>query len=230
MKNSYLLKKVKRLGFALMEPEEPFDANEVLAEVVKSRDIRLWEGFPVLVLNAAARGLFNYESASNLLRTNRERTVFTELLLFSLALYKYLRLKYSWTDKLYAELPQKDMDPATAGRRHSDFYKCFKDNRDFVIAKSSRMNPGRIKNNFNNYLKGRDLKIIDSQRGYETLSLEYAQSQIFSPKQKDLFLKKLNGEKLNKTEREYFSRVVKKKAAALANPELHRLARKVLKH
>jgi hypothetical protein len=53
-------------------------------------------------------------------------------------------------------------------------------------------------------------------------------SQVFSPKQKDLFLKKLRNEKLDKTEKEYFSRTVKKKLMALVNPELQRSARKVL--
>jgi hypothetical protein len=61
----------------------------------------------------------------------------------------------------------------------------------------------------------------------EEPSLEYALSQLFSPKQKELFQKKLKGELLTKTEKEYFSRTVKKKVAALANPELHRLAQKL---
>jgi len=34
--------------------------------------------------------------------------------------------------------------------------------------------------------------------------------------------------KLSKTETEYFSRVVKKKLLALANPDLHRLARRLI--
>jgi hypothetical protein len=59
------------------------------------------------------------------------------------------------------------------------------------------------------------------------LGLEYALSQVFSPKQKELFLKKLRGEKLTKTEKEYFSRVVKKKVLVLANPQLQRAAQKV---
>ena len=57
-----------------------------------------------------------------------------------------------------------------------------------------------------------------------------ALSQLFSPKQKELFKKKLNGEPLNKTEREYYSRAVKKKVSALANPDLHRLAQKLMKY
>jgi hypothetical protein len=60
------------------------------------------------------------------------------------------------------------------------------------------------------------------------MGLEYAMSQVFSPKQKELFLKKLKGNILTKTEKEYFSRAVKKKVLALANADLHRLSRKLL--
>ena len=44
----------------------------------------------------------------------------------------------------------------------------------------------------------------------------------------ELFKKKLDGVPLTKTEREYYSRSVKKKVVALANPDLHRLALKLL--
>ncbi len=47
---------------------------------------------------------------------------------------------------------------------------------------------------------------------------------IFSAKQKELVFKRLKGLHLSKTEREYFSRVVKKKLAAIADPELQGLA------
>ena len=61
------------------------------------------------------------------------------------------------------------------------------------------------------------------------LALEYALSQIFTPKQKEIFLKRLRGKKLTKTEREYFYRVVKKKAVALTNQDLQRLAQQILR-
>jgi hypothetical protein len=41
-------------------------------------------------------------------------------------------------------------------------------------------------------------------------------------------MKKVRGEKLNKTEREYFSRVVKKRLMAVTDPDVHRLAMKAL--
>ena len=85
---------------------------------------------------------------------------------------------------------------------------------------------------FKNYSEGKktdegNLKPVPEEL---SLDLEYALSQVFSPKQKELFLKKLKGEKLSKTEKEYSSRVVKKKAMALANSELHTLAKKYLKY
>ena len=52
--------------------------------------------------------------------------------------------------------------------------------------------------------------------------------QIFSCKQKELFMKKLNGKALTKTEKEYFSRVVKKKVLAMANHDLHDMSKRLL--
>jgi hypothetical protein len=47
---------------------------------------------------------------------------------------------------------------------------------------------------------------------------------LFSGKQKELVFKKLRGQHLTKTEREYYSRVVKKKLAAVADREMQELA------
>jgi hypothetical protein len=58
--------------------------------------------------------------------------------------------------------------------------------------------------------------------------LDRHMDEIFSTKQKELFLKKINGKKLSKTEREYFSRVVKKKVLAMANSDLHQMSKKLL--
>ena len=48
--------------------------------------------------------------------------------------------------------------------------------------------------------------------------------KLFSPKQKDLVFKKLDGESFTKTEREYYSRVVRKKLKAIANEEVREIA------
>ena len=56
-----------------------------------------------------------------------------------------------------------------------------------------------------------------------------ALSTLFPPKQKELVLKKLNGEPLTKTEQEYYSRIVKKKLEALANSEIRKIASSLTK-
>jgi hypothetical protein len=89
------------------------------------------------------------------------------------------------------------------------------------------MDSRRLKSTFNNYLGLAQSRLNDLLSVREEFGLEYALSQVFSPKQKELFFKKLKREKLTKTEKEYFSRVVKKKALALADPALHRLSKQI---
>ncbi len=48
-------------------------------------------------------------------------------------------------------------------------------------------------------------------------------SKLFSRKQKEIILKKLGGGKLTKTEKEYFSRTIKPKLAAIMNPDIQRI-------
>lgn len=50
---------------------------------------------------------------------------------------------------------------------------------------------------------------------------------LFSPKQTELFLKKSQGLPFTKTEKEYFSRIIKKKVSVLADENIHRLAQKI---
>ena len=85
-----------------------------------------------------------------------------------------------------------------------------------------------MKSAFKSYFKKADQSINDFLSAKEEFGLEYALSQVFPPKQKELFMKKLKGDALTKTEKEYFSRVIKKKVQALANVDLHRLSRKLL--
>ena len=71
-------------------------------------------------------------------------------------------------------------------------------------------------------------KIRKPDKNVQIDPLDRHMDEIFSAKQKELFLKKINGKKLTKTEKEYFSRVVKKKVLAMANPDLHHMSKKLL--
>ena len=72
MTNQKLLNSLSKLGFPMFEPSEELDVNETLAEVVASSDTRLWEGFPVLLANAAESYQFSPDLVSEQL-TSKEQ-------------------------------------------------------------------------------------------------------------------------------------------------------------
>lgn len=205
----------------MFEIEEPIDVNSTLAEVVKSGDRRLWEGFPVMLANTLEKDLFNYTIVLKHLNTNKENNLLRKLVMMSLALYTFLELEFSFADRLYKSTYFDDM-------LFRDFLNHFKNKRDLSNFNDG-MSAERVTNTFKNYYQRAefDLKeVIDLQDEFE---FEYAMSQIFAKKQKELFLKKLKREELTKTGREYYSRVVKKKVLALSNTDLHKLAVRLIK-
>lgn len=221
MDKKELLENLSRLGFSLMETKEDFDVNKTLAEVVKSKDTRLWEGFPVLLANAAQEYYFNYEQVLKNLTKRQEREDFHALLLLSLALYKYYNLSFGWSNRLKKRFSNQDLVHLKKLRNSLVHGKV-------ASFGNKRFHSSRLKKTFSNYFEQDAEKTRQLKEKYEDMSLEYALSQLFSPKQKELFKKKLKGEPLKKTEREYYSRAVKKKVSALANPDLHRLAQKLM--
>jgi hypothetical protein len=205
----------------MFEPSEELDVNETLAEVVKSQDTRLWEGFPVLVANAAESYQFAPEKVKQLLTHKEQQDRFHHLMLLSGALFSFYHLSFTWWTKFKKSLSDKDKALVRTWRNYLDKNQSLKFN-------GKEMDPERLKGIFELYFEEKAGKNRRQKERYEEFSLEYALSQIFSPKQKELFKKKLEGFPLTKTEQEYYSRVVKKKVVALANSELHSLSKKLL--
>jgi len=221
VKDNNLLKNVSALGYPLFTASEEQDANLTLANVAKSKELRLWEGFPVVLANSAEKGLFNFDLVNGYLKKPSDKSCFASLVALSLAVYKFFNLKFSWSHDTYELLSSKSK------KELSSYLKNLKSDANFTFA-GHKLSAQRLKSVFNNYFSRSEERLSDFLSVKDELGLEYALSQVFSPKQKELFLKKLRREKLTKTESEYFSRVVKKKVLSLANPELHRLAQKLL--
>ncbi|MBE0501209.1 MAG: hypothetical protein IBX47_07185 [Desulfuromonadales bacterium] len=220
MTDEKLLKSLSRLGFPMFEPSEELDVNETLADVVKSNDTRLWEGFPVLLANAADSYQFESELVEQQLPTDDLKERYHRLLLLSAAVYTCYHLSFSWLSKLKKTFSDDDKHQvktwrdALAHNQTADW--------------ADEFDPERVRGLFELYYEQKVEKDRRRKDRYEEFSLEYALSQLFSPKQKELFKKRLEGDPLTKTEQEYYSRTVKKKVVALANSELHSLSRKLL--
>jgi hypothetical protein len=221
MNNRKLLTSLSKLGFPMFEPSEEPDVNETLAEVVKSHDTRLWEGFPVLLANAAESYLFTPEQVRQQLAGKEQKDHFHRLMLLSGSLFSLYHLSFSWWNKLKKNLSKKDKALVKKWRNYLVHNQTLKFN-------DAELDPERLKGMFELYFEKKAEKDRRRKEKFVEFSLENALSQVFSPKQKELFKKKLEGLPLNKTEQEYYSRTVKKKVVALANAELHSLARKLL--
>ncbi|MFC1524036.1 hypothetical protein ACFL6N_04515 [Thermodesulfobacteriota bacterium] len=223
MVENRLLEHLNRLGFPQMEATESFDVNRTLAEVVQGKDARLWEGFPVLLANAGQESSFDYHQVLDELTDKEDQNDLHSLLLVALAVYQFHHLSFLWADRLRKKLSALD------GSQVKTIKKSLAQDERFAVG-THQFDSSRLKNLFQNYFQQNAEKTRQLKEKHEEMSLEYALSQLFSAKQKELFKKRLEGLPLTKTEREYYSRTVKKKVSALANPELHRLAQKLLSY
>ncbi len=221
MTDRKLLTSLSKHGFPMFEPNEELDVNETLAEVVKSLDTRLWEGFPVLLANAAESYQFTPEQVKQQLTRKEQKDHFHQLMLLSGSLFSLYHLSFSWWNKLKKGLSKKDKALVKTWRNNLAHNQTLKYN-------DVELDPKRLKGMFELYFEKKAEKDRRRKEKYEEYSLEYALSQVFSPKQKELFNKKLEGFPLTKTEQEYYSWTVKKKVVALANSELHSLSKKLL--
>lgn len=221
MKDEQLLRNISLLGFPLLEPDKEVDVNLTIYQVLKGKDPRFLEGFPVILANAARHSGFNIDTIINLCKNKNEKDKFQHLAALSISLYKYFHLKFWWANKIYSKMTKENKENV------NKFLKYLRKDVNFKVM-SYTLNSSHVKNVFENYFQNEEARVKNVKSNYEELSLEFALSQIFTPKQKVLFMKKLNSEKMTKTEQEYYSRLVKKKIVALANAELHRLSKKLL--
>ena len=220
MNKTELLNNLDRLGFPLISVKGDVDIKKTIEEVVKIKDLRLWEGFPIILANVPGERAVDIKQLRQDIPANDQEN-FWQLVLLSLAIYQYKKLSFSWSNKLKRSLTDSDQLQLV------NFKRCLKLKDDIYIS-DKRLSSERLINMFDNYWGQESSKAKHFLDKLEEQSLEYALSQLFSPHQKDLIRKKLKGEVLTKTEREYYSRTVKKKITAIANAELQRLAQKLI--
>jgi hypothetical protein len=209
-----LLRQLKSYGYSLLEPELRPDPNDLLAEMVLSRDARILEGFPVVLANAMSDPeKFSVKKAQRRLRRPFDQELFRAMMQVSIELCQLYGVR----------LPDhRDL------REFADKKQIPNDDRLLAVG-GLKFQPERLKRVFRDYFMV-DLSQVQMREHtlHDEFQTEYLLSHLFTPRQKQLVMKKLYGEKMTKTEREYFSRTVKKKLTAMADPDLQRLAQKAL--
>jgi hypothetical protein len=222
MKREKLVFNLGRLGYSLVTPDVQEVGGdqvvEVLAELVDSKDLRLVEGFPVVLANCAQRGM-NLDFTALLAKykpRSRQRQALEKLLLLSSDL-----------------LTQEGLEtPAGLEKVKKTFKTKYGDLLavDVVtLGAKTSLSTERLRNTLRRYSStlatSRSTRKREKDKQRRSFQLNYYLSTLFSSKQKELVLKKFNGEPLNKTEKEYFSRTVKKKLKALNNSEVRKVAK-----
>ncbi|MCK4777051.1 MAG: hypothetical protein KAS39_01665, partial [Actinomycetia bacterium] len=183
MNRSKLLENLKALGYPMLEVDESINANATLAEVVKTEDLRFWESFPLLLAGSLEKNLFEYNKVLRQLKDSKDKSSFQDLIMMSLALYKYLELKLSYVDWLYNS---KYFKEETFNRYLNSFKK-----KKNLLSNENQLSPDRMLNTFRNYFSHAELDLKEYINTKDEFELEYSMSQVFSSKQKELFLKKL---------------------------------------
>jgi len=196
---------------------------EVIDALVASGDPALLEQIPPFLALCGKRG-FSLNIKAFLSRygsTSQQTETLEKLLLISLGLLKEEGFQLpSGSGKTLKSLETKYGDLSSANV--------------LELSEGVSLQIDRIRKMSKKYASGRSdpesIKRVEEHwpLGSSPSQLHHHLRLLFSPKQEELIMKKLKGDTFTKTEREYYSRVVKKKLKVLAYKPLHELASKLI--
>jgi hypothetical protein len=214
---------LKVLDSLLKDPgQKKISENQIviiLDALANSDDTDLVARFPAVLAICARRGLALNSQAlfSRYWETSPKRQNLEKLLLISGAIFDFQGLKAPKNlGKIAAALKAKygDFPPGGELQLSSGMCISIKDLQHTLAA----------------YIGDQSRFLTDSTPTLplKTDSLDVFLNRLFSPKQKELVLKKRDDKPFTKTEREYYSRVVRKKLEAIASEKLVNLARQLI--
>ena len=191
----------------------------ILDALANSDDTEVVARFPAVLAICARRGLALNSQAlfARYWETSPKRQNLEKLLLISAAIFDLQGLKAPKNlDKIATSLKAKygDLLPGGECQLSSGMCISIKDLQNTLEAYTSG--------------KSQSLEVQTPKSRLKPDSLDIYLDRLFSPKQKELVLKKRDGGFFTKTEREYYSRIVRKKLEAIASENLVELARKLV--
>lgn len=217
-----LMNQLAQYGYPLMKPSMTGEPERVLENLLKQDDVRLLEGFPVVLANALKNKKSltwedkKWQSDELSEKSNRRLTYFLAL---SYYLFRLFGLDKKFEERTVKVLSKMKGGSETLLNLNEPFMKS-----ESVLLDKLKFSTERLKNNFRNYSVYEEGS-TETKKKRHALELELLLSELFTPRQKQLLKKRLEGKLMTKTEREYFYRVVSKRVRALANEELHQMAR-----
>ena len=221
MNREELIDALGRLGYSLVEPTPPklseSHALGLLRELAGSTEPRLVEGFPYVIGSCAQRGI---KLDRNELLPGDAHDIPVQRDLEKLVLLSADLLESEGLDTPEGcDEILKILKPKYGNLLDSDAV---------MLESGVSLSVERLRNMLRRYalelMSSETTRQRERNKQKRTFELHLHLSTLFSRKQKELVLKKLHGERLTKTEQEYYSRVVKKKLHALADTEVRKVA------
>lgn len=217
-----LVEALAKYGYPLSRPtHEDYSPNVLLSSLVKEDDVRLLEGFPVAYLNSLNDPKWkSYRAHLDTNLSKEDKKKFALLLMLSYLLFK---LYGESKDKLNETKNVLDQLSGDWKESLGELEKVFNRSESLKLSDKVSLSTDRLKNQYRNYVLHPMDKASDESK--MSMNVEALLSELFTMKQKALLKKRLNGQKLTKTEREYYYRVVNKRVKVLANDAVHAFAK-----
>jgi len=190
----------------------------ILDALASAEDVEVVARFPAVLAICARRGLVLNSQAlfSRYWETSPKRQNLEKLLLVSAAIFKMKGLNPPGNlNQIVASLKHKYGDLLSAG--------------EFQLSSGMYVSMQALENTLDIYMSARSQARAEREpiTRKQTDSLDASLDRLFSPKQKELIFKKRDGQAFTKTEREYYSRIVRKKLEAIASEDLGELAKRL---
>ena len=191
----------------------------ILDALANADDIEVVARFPAVLAICARRGLsLNSQTLfSRYWETSPKRQNLEKLLLVSAKIFQTQHLKPPGNlARIAASLQPKYDDLMAKG--------------EFHLSSGMFISTRDLEKSLSGYLSGELLKRENpgTKQPPQSETLDIYLDRLFSPKQKELVLKKRDGIAFTKTEREYYSRIVRKKLEAIASEEVAKIARALM--
>jgi len=191
----------------------------ILDALASADNVEVVARFPAVLAICARRGLSLNSQAlfARYWETSPKRQNLEKLLLVSATLFKLQKLKPPGNlDQIAASLKAKYGDLLSAG--------------EFQLSSGMLVRIRDLENSLISYLAGHMQSQVnrDQTEVPRSKTLDVYLDRLFSPKQKELVLKKRDGITFTKTEREYYSRIVRKKLEAIASEEVGQIAKNLM--
>lgn len=219
-----LVEGLARYGYSFRRPA-PFSAGETLLEqLVKQKDPRFLEAFPTVLLTLLEeKETLEWESSQ--WTPSRKLSSAQRSRLMVLLALSYLLFELFGLNQAHLRRTAKVLSALSSWKKEVELLRpSFQESGEVPLGEGGWLSVERMKTQFRHYALLRPTSEAVQKRR-EELELELLLSEFFTPRQKELLVKRQAREVFTKTEREYFYRVVRKRLKALANEELHQFAR-----